>query len=433
MTSPDQNTASADFVTAATHYRQRALKSLAYGVSSTPRGNQRPAPIVADRAEGAHVFDITGKRFIDYALGYGPLLLGHSPAPVIAAVTAEMQRGLRTASVHQGEAELAELLAEVVPSAELSAFVSSGSEAIQLALRVARAATGKTRIVKFRGNYHGWFDNVHVAGTPGDDGPGTLGQDPGAASALVLADWGQVEGLEALLDDSVAGVLLEPAAVNGGCFAPPAGFLETLRELTAQRGILLIFDEVITGFRMSLGGAQEVYGVTPDISVIGKAMGAGFPISAVVGSQAAMAVLGSGKLLHRGTFNGNPISVAASTACIRHLAANAGTIYPRMDAQAEEIRAFVRARADDAGVRLSVSRVGSALQLFMGLDTLSGLSDVSRIDREATIEFTADLLGQGVQTLPRGLMYLSAVHADADIAATKDAFATAIDRRAARS
>lgn len=414
------------FVVAARDYRARALKSVAFGCSSTPRGRQLPAPLVVARAEGAHLWDISGAQFVDYALGYGPLILGHSPHAVIDAVKAEMDLGLRTAAIHKGEAELGELIAATLPSAEISAFVSSGSEAIQLALRIARAGTGRTRIIKFRGNYHGWFDSIQIAGTPGNDGPDTLGQDPQAAASVTVLDWGDLDAVRAVLDDSFAAVVLEPIAINGGCFMPPAGFLQGLRDLTQAHGVMLIFDEVISGYRLGLGGAQAILGVTPDLSVIGKAMGAGFPISAVAGSRAAMEPAASGRMLHRGTFNGNPVSVAAAIACISELQAREAEIFPRMEAQGAELENHIRTTARQHGLAMSVARTGSAMQIFLGLEQVSGLADLARIDRPATAAFCGELLMAGVQTISRGLMYLSAAHSDADIELTKAAFGRAI-------
>ncbi|MCC5968971.1 MAG: aminotransferase class III-fold pyridoxal phosphate-dependent enzyme [Pararhodobacter sp.] len=415
-----------DFVSKSLDWRTRALKSVAYGTSSTPRGNQKPAPLVAARASGAHVWDISGQRFIDYALGFGPLILGHSPEGVIQAVIAELGRGLRTATIHRGEAQLGELIAQTLPSAELSAFVSSGSEAVQLALRIARATTGRTRIIRFRGNYHGWFDSVHSGGRPGNDGPDTLGQDPAATASSVLLDWGDLDMLRATLTRDFAAVLLEPVAVNGGCFMPPDGFLEGLRAITREMGVMLIFDEVISGYRLSLGGAQARLSVTPDLSVIGKAMGAGFPISAVAGSAAAMEPVASGRLLHRGTFNGNPVSVAAAVACITYLRDNAAWLYPRMEAQASELAGFIDTEARAQGLAMSVRQAGSALQLFPSVAGVTQLSDAGRMNRPATDAFAADLMAAGVQIIGRGLMYLSSEHTDTDIAETKAAFAHAI-------
>lgn len=408
-------------------YRHRAWQHLAYGVSSTPRGNQRPAPIVTEHAEGAWITDADGNRFVDYAMGYGPLILGHSPAPVLDAIRAELARGLRTASVHRGEAELAELIAECVPSAELSAFVSTGTEAVQLALRIARAVTGRIKVVKFRANYHGWFDSVQVAGRPGSDGPGTIGQDPAAAASLTILDWGDAEALERALDGSHAAVLLEPAAINGGCFAPPPGFLERARAATLRHGAMLVFDEVITGFRLGLGGAQARYGVTPDLTVLGKALGAGLPIGAVAGTRAAMAPVAVGSLFHRGTFNGNPLSVAASVACVRTLMGQADTLFPRMEGYAAALAAHVDAEAARLGVVACATQCGPVLQLFGGVAGMRGVGDLARVEFGATRRLTELLLVGGVQAIPRGLMYLSAAHGALEVERTLRALTAALE------
>jgi glutamate-1-semialdehyde 2,1-aminomutase len=411
-------------------HRRSALSHLAYGVSSTPRATQNPVAITVEHGEGAHVVDVDGNRFIDYALGYGPLILGHTPPSVIAAVQDELSSGLRTASVHRGEAELAELIAACVPSAEQTSFVSTGTEAIQLALRVARAATGRVKIVKFRANYHGWADGIHVGNAIGQDGASALGQDPQAAQSVTLLDWGDAEQVEAVLDSSFAAVIVEPAAINGGCFEPPAGFLERLRTATKRCGALLIFDEVITGFRLALGGAQERYGVTPDLSVLGKALGAGLPISAVSGSRAAMEVLSSGRLMHRGTFNGNPLSVAAAIACLKVLQAERGEIYPRMDGFVARLCGFLNDQAVRHGVPVRARQTGAAMQIFAAKGPVETLRDTAKVDKDKTLVFTGALLRQGVMTLPRGLCYLSSAHSEADIAATEAAIAAVMETMA---
>lgn len=422
-----------EFVAESLAYFERAKKTIGSGASSTPRASQRPAPLIADRAENAHIYDITGKRFIDYACGYGPLLLGHSPKPVLDAVRDEMARGMRTANMHLGEAEMGELVAETIPCAEVTCPTNSGSEAAQIALRMARALTGRNKVLKFRGLYHGWIDTIHVSGGIGNDGPDSIGQDPGAASAVFSVDWGDIDAVRRTLDRDFAAVILEPTRVSGGCFAPPAGFLEALRDLTNRLGIVLIFDEVVTGYRLGLGGAQQMLGVTPDMSIIGKAMAAGFPIGALTGTRAAMEPIVSGRLRHRGTFNGNPVSVGAAIACIRHLQANGDVLYPRMEAQGAELQAFMKAEAKSAGVPLSVSRIGSALQVYMGTDRVETLADLRKVDQQATLDFCGDLLVNGVQLLPRGQMYLSTVLTDADIADTRTAISAAVAEAARRA
>lgn len=407
-------------------YRERALKSVAFGVSSTPRGRQLPSPIVTKRAENAHIFDETGNRFIDYSLGYGPLILGHSPACVIEAVQRELGKGMRTASVHKGEAELGELIAETVPCAELSSFVSTGSEAVHLALRTARAVTGKLPIIKFRGNYHGWFDNIHLANDVQNDGPSTIGQDTSSAQNIKILDWGDSKAFLDEISSDYAAVILEPVAVNGGCLYPPKGFLELVRQRTKELGVILIFDEVITGYRLSLGGAQEKMDVIPDLAVIGKAMGGGLPIGAITGSADVMEPIASGRMLNRGTFNGNPISLAASIACISHLRDQQQTLYSNIDATAMALEHHVSTLAKNLNVQVSVTRTGSALQIFFGTPKIETLADTVNINRGQTREFAAEMLSRGVQIISRGLMYLSSVHTQDDIDLTKRAFDGAI-------
>lgn len=402
-------------------HRKRALKSIAFGVSSTPRGKQLPAPIVAKSAKAAHIFDETGTRFIDYSLGYGPLVLGHSPSCVIDAVRQELDLGMRTASVHKGEAELGELIADTLPCAELSCLVSSGSEAVHLALRIARASTGKLPVIKFRGNYHGWFDNVHIANDVRNDGPATIGQDNCTAQNIKILDWGDSQEFLQHISSDYAAVILEPVAINGGCLFPPPGFLELVRQKTWELGVVLIFDEVITGYRLSLGGAQQNAGVTPDLAVIGKAMGSGMPIGAVAGSADIMEPVASGRMLHRGTFNGNPLSVAGAIACITHLRDHKDTLFVGIDNMARELEEYAIDCAKQSGVTASITRTGSALQIFLGTPKIKTLSDTAKVDKELTSKFTCELLKRNVQSLSRGLMYLSSAHTQTDIEATKQA------------
>ncbi len=407
-------------------YASRAAQVLARGVSSSPRASQRPVAIAQASAEGCIVTDVDGNRYIDYALGYGPLLLGHSPEPVLDAVRRELSKGLRTGGVTEGEGELAARIARTVPCGEVSTFLSSGTEAVQLALRLARAATGRIKVVKFRGHYHGWADNMHVSNAPGSDALTTAGQDPLATSNVISLDWGDLDGLAAILDHTVAAVITEAAAVNAGCFEPPAGFLQGLREATRANGSLLIFDEVITGYRLGLGGAGERYGVTPDLAVLGKVLGGGLPISAVTGSADAMAPARDGRVLHRGTYNGNPISVAAAIACLDYLEQHAATIYPRMEAQGATLAAGIRASAARHGKPLVVNHLGSCMQFFVSPKPIERLSDIAGLDKDATLDFSELLVRRGVLTLPRGLMYLSTVLSDEDIAATLDVFDDAL-------
>ena len=416
---------SKDF-TKSVQYRDYASKYLANGVSSTPRASQLPVPLAIERASGAIVTDADGNDYIDYTMGYGPLILGHDPAPVLEAVRQQLDKGLRTASVHRGEGRLAELISETVPCAQMTSFVSTGTEAVQLALRIARAATGRTRIIKFRANYHGWFDSIHIANNAGDDGPSSAGQDLQAASNVTLLDWGRIDEIERIISADFAAVIVEPAAINAGCFSPPSGWLRRLRELTEKFGVVLIFDEVIAGYRLSLGGAQQVYGVTPDIAVLGKALGAGLPIAAVTGSHAAMAPLVAKKVHHRGTFNGNPLSVGAAIACLEYLQARGDTAYTAMDAMAADLHMHINAECQALDLNICANRIGSAIQLFSGVRQLDDIAELGGADKVAVLKVTEALVLNGLNPLPRGLMYLSMAHTDQDIANTKIAFSRAL-------
>ena len=412
-------------------YRDYAVRHLANGVSSTPRAAQRPVPVAIDRAEGAVLTDIDGNSYIDYTMGYGPLVLGHNPPDVLAALRAEIDKGFRTASINRGEGRLAELIAETVPCGEISSFVSTGTEAVQLALRIARAATGRTRIIKFRANYHGWFDSIHVANTPGNDGPSSAGQDPRAVENITVLDWGDAAALEKAISSDYAAVILEPAAINAGCFAPPEGFLQAARDLTRKHGVVLIFDEVIAGYRLSLGGAQEMFGVAPDLALLGKAIGAGMPISAVTGSREVMEALVDRRVMHRGTFNGNPLSVSAAIACVEKLQRERAEIYPRMNAQAAEIQARINAEAAALDLDVCATRVGSAVQMFAGVRRMERIGDLAAADRVGIVKLTEALLLNGIMPLPRGLIYLSAAHTDADIDRTMTAISDGLRAYAA--
>jgi glutamate-1-semialdehyde 2,1-aminomutase len=242
-----------------------------------------------------------------------------------------------------------------------------------------------------------------------------------------VLDWGDINGLADVLLGDVAAVIMEPAAINAGCFAPPAGFLQSVRDQTAASGTVLIFDEVITGFRLGLGGAQERYGVTPDLTVLGKALGAGLPISAVTGSAAMLQPIVSGTVSQRGTYNGNPLSVAAAIACVDHLAAHAGEFFPRMDGYATAIAEHVRATARRVGVAVTANCVGPCVQLFAGTEAVPTLRDLNRADKAQTLVLTGLLVQRGVAPLPRGMMYLSTAHTDEHIALTLQALSGAIE------
>ena len=403
-------------------YYDRAKKSLARGVSSAMKATQAPVPICASHGLGSHIWDVDGNEYIDFALSFGPMLLGQSPAVVLNAVHNQLHSGIGFGAGNRHEAPLAELIHAIIPSAELVIFSNTGTEAVQVALRVARAATGRNRIIKFRGHYHGWLDSVHVA-IPGlsGDGAGTGGQDPVAAQGTTICEWNSVESLRSALADDVAAVIMEPININGGCFSPEVGYLEEVQRLTREVGALLIFDEVITGFRVALGGAQELLEITPDLTVLGKAFGSGFPISAVCGSRDILSVVAAGAVNHMGNFNGSPLAAAAGLAAVGYLQEHRDQIYPRLDASITVITdAFERARAEH-GVPIQFNPTVGAGFGFVSDQPVRNHEDRLRSDPEAYGRFAARMLDEGMLIPARGLWYVSTEHTDDDLARAADA------------
>jgi len=400
----------------------RARKSLAGGVATAFRAVQEPVPICFRSGHGARLWDVDGNEYVDYALGFGPMLLGHSPEPVIEAVRRQLERGIGFGASHELEAELAEAVCRTVPSAELCAFSNSGSEAVHAAIRIARAATGRNRVVKFLGHYDGWLDPIHV-GVPGQawKQPGTGGQDPAAAAAVTVCPWNDPDALAAAVGTDVAAVIMEPAAVNCGAFAPRPGYLQRARELATQAGAVLIFDEVITGYRLALGGAQQLYGVTPDLTVLGKALGGGFPISAVCGRADVMAVVADRRVSHVGTFNANPVSASAAIAAIKELERSAEIVYPRLESYGAQLAELFRGEAQAAGLPVVVNQIGSAAYGFISDKPVGTYADALDSDVAAYRRFAGALLAEGVHVIPRGLLYASTAHRDEDLELTRAA------------
>jgi glutamate-1-semialdehyde 2,1-aminomutase len=404
------------------------------GVTSSIRAGARPHPLYFERGEGPYLWDVDGNRYVDFALGYGPLILGHAPTVIRDAISAQLERDLTFGSQHRLEPELARLLVDIVPGAEQAIFATTGSEAVAAALRLARAVTGRDLVIKFEGHYHGWLDGVFASTgfDPLRSGPAhrpatvpaTIGIPAGASVDVAVAQWNDPGSVEAILADhpgGVAAILCEPVAVNGGLIAPAAGFLADLRRLADEHGALLVFDEVITGFRLALGGAQERLGVMADLAIFAKAIAGGIALSAVTGSRAVMAPIADGRLAHNGTFNGNPIAMASGVASLRHLRDGRDLIYPELDRLGARLAAGLAA----ASPRLTVRQVGPIVHT-----AVEEPGDVRTIrDRtghpEAHARFVEALLSRGVHATPRGLWYLSTAHRDLDIDATAAAAAEA--------
>jgi glutamate-1-semialdehyde 2,1-aminomutase len=401
---------------------ERSKRTLAGGVATAFRAGQQPVPICFARGEGAHLLDVDGNHYVDFNLAFGPMLLGHSPEPVLDAVRTQLATGLGYGASHPLEAELAEAVCRTVPSADRCIFTSTGSEAVHAALRIARSATGRLRVIKFAGHYHGWLDSVHL-GLPGhiDRSPGTGGQDPAAAASVTVCPWNDIDALRTALTGDVAAVIMEPVNVNGGCILPKPGYLQAVRDVTRLAGAVLIFDEVITGFRVALGGAQERYGVTPDLTVLGKALGGGFPIGAVCGAGAVMDEVASSRVAHVGTFNANPMSAAAAVAAVRELELHAGEIYPRLESVTTSLADIFVTEAREAGLALTVNQTVGAAHASARAEPVQTQEDLVQSDAALYRRFVAALLDFGVHAIPRGTLFVSTEHGPAELEFTRDA------------
>ena len=324
-------------------------KYLPGGVNSNFRMGISPTPLVFERAEGPYLYDVDGNRLIDYYLGMGPMILGHNPEPVLKAVTEQLKYGILYAGQSEIEFEAARLFCEIVPCAEMVRFNCAGSEVVQAALRVARAATGRSIIVKFEGHYHGWLDNVlwSIAPTPDQFGPETsptpipasAGQDLPAGQHTEVLPWNNLSILEARLRrGDVAAVIMEPAMCNTSAIAPAQGYLEGVRKVCSETGTILIFDEIITGFRLAPGGAQQRLGVIPDLATFGKAIANGFPVSALAGRRDLMEQMATGGVLHGGSYNALPAAMAAVVATLNEFKQTGDLQLPRRTGQETDDR-----------------------------------------------------------------------------------------------
>jgi glutamate-1-semialdehyde 2,1-aminomutase len=412
---------------------RRASRVLAGGVSTAFRLYERPVPLFIAEARGSKLVDVDGNEYVDYACGFGPIILGHGDEAVSAAVARAAAGVQQVGAQHVGEVELAELLCESVPAFELVRLGSSGSEGVHAALRLARGATDRPLVVKFAGHYHGWFDGV-LAGTAHlpPTLPESRGQNPSALADLVLTDWNDIGALESLFDsagDRIAAVIMEPIPCNQGCMFPAPGYLEAVRKLTESAGSLLIFDEVITGFRLGLGGAQEATGVTPDLAVVAKAMANGAPISAFGGRRDLMELAADNRVLHAGTFNGGGASVASAIATIGRLKESGGEIHARLERLGRRLMEGLETLAAENGHRVVAQGPGPVFfAWFLEEGGVDSYRDHLRADFERYARFAELMLAEGVRVIPAGRWYMNAAHSDEDVDRTLAAAEAAFKR-----
>jgi glutamate-1-semialdehyde 2,1-aminomutase len=412
----------------------RSRQSLAGGVSSPFRA-KAPVPLFLADALGSRITDVDGNQYIDYALAWGPLILGHRHPSVVAAVREQADRPHIYGAQHALEYQVAELIQKLVPCAERVAFTSSGSEAVQIVLRLARAFTDRRLIVKFEGHYHGWMDSVLLSykpnaeqlrhAAPAEAIPGSPGQVTNAADNVLVLPWNDAEKLAALLERrgaEVAAVITEPVLCNSGCIEPAPGFLERVAALARQHGALIIFDEVITGFRRDIGGAQRFYNVIPDLATLGKAIGGGLPLSAIVGRRDIMETMFTRGVSFGGTFNGNPLSLAAALATLTELSRDDGQPLKNANAIGEQVMQGIRAAAKKHRIRLLVTGFGAAFALhFTQLGELRDYRDALQDDTKLLQSYLLECLREGLNLVPDGRMYVSAVHSKADAEQTVSA------------
>ena len=390
-------------------------------------------PPFIQRGHGSHIWDVDGNEYIDYVASWGPLILGHAHPAVVAAVQAAAAYGTSFGAPTEGEVELARLITQAIPPIELLRLVSSGTEAAMSAIRTARAFTGRDKIVKFSGCYHGHADGLLVKAGSGATTHGipiSAGVPSSYAAETLVAEYNDVISVERLLQahpGEVAGVIVEPVAGNMGVVPPAEGFLEEVRHLTLEHGALLIFDEVITGFRVAYGGAQALYGVTPDLTCLGKIIGGGLPVGAYGGRRDVMEVVAPlGAMYQAGTLSGNPIAVAAGLACLKAL--QQPDVYQRLEATADRLATGLREAALRREMPLTVNRVGSMLTAFFCPGPVSVFADAELADTAAYARFFHALLEQGIYLGPSQFeaAFISLAHSPEDIETTLEVAAAAL-------
>jgi len=423
---------------------ERATRVIPGGVNSPVRSFRGVGgePVFVRAASGAWLEDVDGKRYVDYIGGYGPMILGHGHPRVVEAIEAALARGTVFGAPTAEEVDLAEMICGALPSVESVRLVSSGTEATMSALRLARAATGRRRLVKLAGCYHGHADSFLVAAGSGAAAIG-VPSSPGVPEAVtedtLVAPYNDLTAIEAHFDESgaeIAAVFVEPFAGNMGLVLPARGYLEGLRRLCDAHGALLVFDEVMTGFRVAWGGAQEITGVQPDLTTLGKVIGGGLPIGAYGGRRDLMEQIApAGPVYQAGTLSGNPLAVAAGAATLGLLSADRGAIYEHLEATAARLAEGLRDIAATRGVPLSVNRQGSMIGLFFSAGPIERSEHVDSSDRSRFARVFHRLLARSVHLPPSPYetLFVSAAHGAEEIDVTLSAFDEALAEEGVRT
>ncbi|WP_411361199.1 glutamate-1-semialdehyde 2,1-aminomutase [Pseudidiomarina sp. YC-516-91] len=393
------------------------------------------SPIFIERAEGAYMFDADGQRYIDYVGSWGPMILGHNNAVIREATHAAVDRGLSFGTPTPGEITMAEKIKQLVPSIEKVRMVNSGTEATMTAIRLARGYTGRDKILKFEGNYHGHADSLLVKAGSGlltlgvPNSPGIPEDFAKHTLTVTFNDIDSVHEIFAEIGDEIAAIIVEPVAGNMNCIPPVPGFLEGLRSICDDYGSVLIFDEVMTGFRVSRGGAQEYYQVVPDLTTLGKVIGGGMPVGAFGGKAAIMDYIAPvGPVYQAGTLSGNPVAMAAGLASLTQL--EDPELYPNLFAKVDKLTSGLQERADAAGIPFTTNKAGSMFGFFFSKDQhITSYQQATECNMEHFRKFYHSMLKQGIYMAPSAFEagFMSAAHSDADLdetlAAAERAFA----------
>lgn len=398
---------------------ERARKVLPTGVSYAIRYFE-PYPFYVTKAKGSRLYDVDGNEYIDFWLGHTALILGHSPPEIVKAVKRQLEIGTHFGVAHELEVALAEQVVKMVPSAEMVRFTSSGTEANLYATRLARTYSGRSKIAKFEGGWHGGYDALHVGVKPPFDVPESAGLTTGAVQDTIILPFNDLDGVEKRLKGSeVASIVVEPVLGAGGGVPAEKNFLKGLRELCDEKDILLIFDEVITGFRLAPGGGQQYYGVTPDITVLGKVLGGGFPIGAFCASKKIMERINvlvykqSENAFHGGTFTGNPVTMTAGLATLRAL--EDGELINGLNGLGEKTREQIGKIFENSGIDVQVTGAGSIFNVHFTKEPVKDAIGSCRADKRKLFDYNLALIANGIFFLPTHSGALSTAHSDADI------------------
>ncbi|MBV9922122.1 MAG: aminotransferase class III-fold pyridoxal phosphate-dependent enzyme [Pseudonocardia sp.] len=405
--------------------RRRALDVLAGGVSSNTR--LLNPHLIVDRAQGCRLWDVDGREYIDYLLGQGPNFLGYAPARVVEKVLAAQRDGVVYAATHRGEIEAAERVLEALGWAETMRFGSSSTEMVQAALRMARAATGRERVLRFHGHYHGWLDNVYTRTEEGEVLPGSKGQLASALREVDTIEWNDLAAFERFMSDhgdEVAAVIMEPIMLNAGVIPPEPQYLEGVARICHLRGVVLVFDETISGFRVAIGGAAERFGVHPDLAIYGKAMAAGWPCAALVGRRDLFAEVATGVVTHAGTFNGNTVATAAVLAALDELADR--EVYRRVEEVGTRLMMALRAMSAEHGLGMHWQGLPMAFHAsFASDEPITRYHQLQHVDQHRYRNLGRALIDAGVWVAYRGIWYVSAAHTERDVDETLERVDTA--------